>query len=222
MSDTLPVPRPLLLRLLPGVVGVVVFLVVSTVHGAVLPEFDAWHQSVSALALAPYGSIQVLNFWVLGSSLLSTVPTWRRVLRGGTGARAYPALTLLLGLSFFLVGCLPQDPAPGYDPAGLALQAPTLPGLLHLAGAGVAAAASVALMLIVASRLSADPHWRGWTTYTRVLAALTVGCIIIYGVWSTQPTGWAGTFERLAIVVPAMWGVHFLYHLWRGRPFLRA
>ena len=87
MSNTVPVPRHLVLRLTHAIVGITVFLVVSTVHGAVLSDFDSWHQSVSALALAPYGSIQVINFFVLGASLLSTVPVWRRVLSGGKARR---------------------------------------------------------------------------------------------------------------------------------------
>jgi hypothetical protein len=127
---------------------------------------------------------------------------------------------LVLGLCFLLAGCIPQDPAPGYDPAGLALDPPSMTGLLHLAVAGIAATASVALMLIVAARLSGDSHWSGWTTFTRAIALLTVVCVAIYGTWSVEPNGLAGTFERLAILLPALWGGTLLHRLWVGRPFM--
>jgi hypothetical protein len=170
MDETIPVPRHLVRRLWLAVVGTAVFLLVSTIHGFFVPGFDAWHQSVSALALAPHGWVQVLNFAVLGCAVLWTVPAWRRVLRGGPGARSYPVLTIALGLSLLLAGCVPQDPAPGYDPEGLELEAPTLVGLLHLGVAAVAALLSISLMFIVASRLSGDQQWQGWGAYTRVMA----------------------------------------------------
>lgn len=118
-------------------------------------------------------------------------------------------------------GCIPQDPAPGYDPAGLALAQPTAPGLLHLAAAGIAATASVVLLLIVAARLSGDAYWSGWATYTSVIALLTVVCVAIYGTRSIEPNGLAGTFERAAIFLPTLWGCTFLHRLWMGRPFMR-
>lgn len=216
------VPRRLVGWLACSVVGGIVFLLVSTVHGLLVPNFAWWHQSVSALALAPFGWIQAANFFVLGSSILCTVPAWHRVLRGGIGAISYPVVTSVLGLSFFATGCLPQDPAPGYDPAGLSLKGPTLIGGLHLAAAGVAALSSVALMLVVAARLAQEPHWSGWARYTRVLAALTMACVVMYGVWSTKPAGLAGTFERMAILLPVLWGFTFVRALWAGRPFMRA
>jgi hypothetical protein len=209
-------------RLRLSVGGAVLFLAVSTVHGALVPGFDPWHQSVSALALAPLGWLQTVNFTVLGTAVLVTVPAWRRVLAGGRGRYWYPALTTVLGLSFVAAGFVPQDPAPGYDPAGLALAEPTLTGLIHLAIAGVAGLCSVVLMFIVASRLADSPEWAGWAISTRGMAVLTILCITVYGVWSTQPAGFAGTFERAAIILPTIWGVAFLRRLGQGVPFMRV
>jgi hypothetical protein len=99
-KETVAVPHHLVGWLACSVAGGIVFLLVSTVHGLVVPDFEWWHQSVSALVLAPYGWVQVVNFFVLGSSILCTVPAWYRVLDGGKGAAAYPFVTALLGLSF--------------------------------------------------------------------------------------------------------------------------
>jgi hypothetical protein len=177
---------------------------------------------VSALALAPLGWLQTVNFIVLGTTVLVTAPAWRRVLAGGPGESWYPALTAALGVSFVAAGWVPQDPAPGYDPAGLALQEPTLTGLVHLGIAGVAATCSVALMFILATRLTGDAAWPGWPIYTRGMAALTILCIAVYGVWSTRSTGYAGTFERAGILVPTIWSASLLRRLGRGAPFMRG
>jgi hypothetical protein len=222
MTEYVPVPRHLVGRLWVSVWGALVFLTVSTVHGVFVPGFDPWHQSVSALALAPAGWVQAINFVLLGVAVLATVPAWRGVLAGAKGASWYPRLTAVLGVSFMAAGCVPQDPAPGYDPAGLAIDELTLTGLVHLAIAGVAAACSVALLFVVASRLAGQASWIGWPRYTRAIATLTIICIAVYGVWSTRATGYAGTFERAAIMLPTIWGASFLRRLGQGTPFMRA
>ena len=151
-GSTVGVPRSLLRRLWYALAGAALFVGVATVEGALRPDYDAWHQAISALSLGARGWVQQINFVLLGAVLLSTVPTWRQILTGGKGANAYPALTAVVALSFIAVAFLPQDPAPGYDPAGLGLVKPTTIGLLHLAVAGVAAACSVAALFVMAAR----------------------------------------------------------------------
>lgn len=222
MSRTRAVPRQLLLRLWLALGATALFMVVATIQGVLRPGYDSWHQAVSALSLGPGGWIQAINFAVLGAVILSTVPVWRRILVGGKGATAYPALTAVLGTSFAVVAFVPQDPAPGYDPAGLGLGPPTALGLTHLAIAGVAALSSVAGLFVMAARFAGDPHWRGWPPYSRIMAILMIACVAIYGVWSTRATGFAGTFERLAVVIPAVWGFTLLRRLESGVPFMAA
>ncbi len=118
----------------------------------------------------------MINLVAFGVIVASSAPVWRRILTGGAGATIYPALTVVLGLSFILVGLTPQHPAPGYDPAGLLLQAPTAIGLLHLTIAGVAALCSVASLFVMAVRFVDDPHWVHWSTYCRVMAMLVIAC----------------------------------------------
>lgn len=131
-------------------------------------------------------------------------------------------LIALVGLSFIAVGLIPRDPAPGYDPAGLALHAPKATGLMHLSIAGVAAGCSVASLIVMAARLARDPAWVGLAGAARLTALLVVGCIVIYGIWGTRSTGLAGTFERLAIVLPIAWNAAFLRRLGAGAPFVVA
>jgi hypothetical protein len=86
--------------------------------------------------------------------------------------------------------------------------------------AGVAALCSVACLFIMAARLAGDRHWLGWAAYTRVMALLIIVCVAVYGVWSTRASGLAGTFERLAIVIPLVWTGTFLRRLDAGAPFM--
>jgi hypothetical protein len=222
MSDTNPVPRPLVRRLWIAPTAGVASLVLTTIQGAVRPEYDPWQQAVSALSLGPGGWLQMLNLIGFGAAVLTTVPAWRRVLAGGRGETVYPLVTALLGAGFVAVGVLPQDPAPGYDPAGLALKAPTLHGLAHLAIAGIAALSSVVGLFVIAARVKGDPAWRRWPFYSVTAALVVVACVAAYAVWSTRATGFAGTFERGAMVVPMIWTFMFLRRLTRGTPLVVA
>lgn len=217
-----PVPPRLRRRLWYAVAGAGLFMMTACAEGAQRPDYDAWHQSVSALSLGPGGWVQTLSFFVFGAIVLSTVTVWRRILAGGKGATTFPLLTGLTGASLIACGIVPQDPAPGYDPMGLALIAPTLRGLSHLAFAGVAALSSMVGLLVMAGRFHGDPSWRGWSRYSVLMAVTMAACVTVYGIWSTASTGYAGTFERLALLVPSVWGLTFLWRLRSGAPFMHT
>ena len=167
-------------------------------------------------------TLEQINFIVFGASLLSTVPALRQLLRGGVGARSYPTVTALSGLCLVVLAFIAQDPAPGYDPEQLGLSLPTVRGLFHIALAGVAMLSSVAGLFIMAARFARDSHWRSWVRTTQLVAVFAIGCVIVYGVWSTKPTGFAGVFERLAILASPLWALAFAHRLGTGVPFMIA
>lgn len=220
MSPLERVPRAEYVRLRRAVLVTAVFLIAIVTQGAARSDYDAWHQSISALSLGSRGWIQDAFFVLLGSVLLSTVPTWFRILRGGVGQRSYPVLTALTGLSLIAAAWWPQDPAPGYDPEQLGRVLPTPLGLLHLTVAGIGACSSIAAMLVMAARFRQYPDWDAWARPTRLAAALATICVVIYAVWSVEPTGFAGTFERLVVVVPGVWGYALVRRLGTGVPFV--
>ncbi|MBL0937710.1 MAG: DUF998 domain-containing protein [Gemmatimonadaceae bacterium] len=219
-----PVARTLLTRLSFGLAAGVISFALTTVQGVLRDGYDSWHQAISALALGPGGWLQMLNLTVFGAVLLTTVSPWRRILSGGIGAVAYPALTALVGVSFMVLGLVRQDPAPGYDPEGLAHTVPTAAGLVHLAIAGVAAFSSVASLFVMASRFAAnantDTAWPRWALYSRATALVVVVCVVVYGVWSVESSGYAGTFERMAMLAPMVWMFALLRRLYRGVPIM--
>jgi hypothetical protein len=197
-------------------------LALTTIQGCYRDGFDSRHQAISALSLGPGGWLQMINLTAFGLVVLTTVSTWRQILAGARGGSSYPVLTALVGLGFIGVGLIRQDPAPGYDPDGLALKTPTLLGLAHLAIAGVVALCSVLALLVMAARLARDPAWRYWVLYSWGTALSIVGCVTVYAVWSVRPTGLAGTFERAAMVAPMLWMFAFLRRLYRGAPLIVA
>ncbi|MBX3134073.1 MAG: DUF998 domain-containing protein [Gemmatimonadaceae bacterium] len=220
MTYLTPVARSDCHRLWYAVLATVLFVLVALVQGAVRPDYDAWHQSISALSLGPGGWVQDVAFAFLGIALLSTVPVWRRALADGVGARAYPVLIALTGISLIAAGWIPQDPAPGYDPELLGHTLPTITGLIHLGVAGVGALASSIALFVMAARFATLPDWLAWATYSRVTGVLTIVCVVVYAVWSTHASGFAGTFERLVIVLPGAWGYAVVSRLSSGTPFV--
>lgn len=217
----IPVPRSLRLRLWYGLMAAGLFHVVAIVEGMLTPGFDASQQSISALSLGRWGCIQMSSFILLGIIIISTVTAWRKVLAGGSGAKAYPVLTFLTGASIICCGLFRQDPAPGYDPENLALTAPTLTGLLHLLFAAIGALSSITGLIIMARRIAHTPLWKSWNIYSISMALIMIASITVYGIWSTEPTGYAGLFERIGLLVVPVWVLSFLMRLERGIPFMQ-
>jgi len=221
VKETIPVPRPLRRRLWYSVVSSVLFILIVSIEGCQRPDYNAMHQSISALSLGSRGWIQMLNFIIFGAFVLSTVTIWRAILIGRKWAIAFPALIAIAGASIIICGIIPQDPAPGYDPEGLSLKEPTLTGLLHLLFAGIGALSSVVGLLIMAKHFSGDPLWHGWTVYSVIMAIVMIACVTVYGIWSIESTGYAGTFERIAAMVLPVWSLTFLVRLETGVPFMK-
>lgn len=220
MIPSLPVPRPLLDRLAIALAVGAASFAVTTIQGVVREGYDPWQQAVSALSLGPGGWLQAVNLIAFGVAVLTTVGPWRQILAGGRGELAYPVLMTLIGLGFIGVGVFRQDPAPGYDPEHLALATPTAFGIAHLSIAGVAAISSVASLCVMAARLAGHSAWRHWPKYSVLTAVVVVVAVTVYGVWSIQPRGFAGTFERVAMLAPMLWTCVLLRRLYGGAPLM--
>ena len=220
MSSAEPVPPALLRRLWLGVAGAALFFAATAIQGAVREDYDPWHQAVSALSLGPGGWVQSLNFSAFGLLLIATAPSWRRALAGAASADRFAAYLTAAGVAFMALALVPQDPAPGYDPAGLQRDAPSPMGLVHLAIAGVAGFSLTAGLFILARRFDRDPHWAGWRRRARGTACLMIVLGTVYGVWSRSATGYAGTFEQLALMLPFAFQTALLRRMGQGVPFM--
>jgi hypothetical protein len=213
-----PLPRTLLLWLTVGVAGAVLFTIIYLIEGVTRPGYSAWQQPISALSLGPGGWVQQANFVVYGVCTLCLAGAWRKVLKGGAGAIAYPLLRGLEGLVAILVGFFSQDPA-GYPP-GTTMTTPTLHGEIHVIGAFVLVGTIVFAFLVMAWHFARDLHWWGWAAYSVLSTLLTLVFIALFGM-AQQHGGDAGLFERLATSTETIWGVLLLARLWAGTGFMQ-
>lgn len=220
LTALISVPRTLLLWLTVGVAGAVLFTAVYLIEGVTRPGYSAWQQAISALSLGPGGWVQQINFVVYGVCSLCMAVAWRKVLKGSTGAVAYPIIRGIEGLAIILVGFFSQDPALGYPPGTTHLSTLTLHGEIHIIGAFVIVGAMVLGFFVMAWRFVRDLHGWGWAVYSVLSALLTLFFMALFGM-AQQSGGAAGLFERLATSTETIWGVLLLIRLWTGMKFMQ-
>jgi hypothetical protein len=63
---------------------------------------------------------------------------------------------------------------------------------------------------VLASRLAAEPGWRGWATWLRGTAILMMALLAAFGFAMATPHGPAGLFEKAATVVVTIAGTVLL------------
>lgn len=214
-----PVPTALLLWLTLGTIGSLLFTTTYLIEGISRPDYSAWQQAISALSLGPSGWVQQVNFVVFGLIIISTAFAWRTFLKGGVGATWYPIFRTLEGLGLVIDGFFSQDPAFGY-PKGVALTV-TLQGELHNIFAFVSITAIALGFFVLARRMTKEPGWRGWATYSLITGILTIVFITTFGALNGQHNQIAGLFERLSTSMGTIWGIVFLTRLWTGAGFGR-
>jgi hypothetical protein len=212
-----PVPRAILQWLTVGVAGAVLFTLIYLIEGATRPGYSAWQQPISALSLGPGGWVQQANFVFYGVCTLCLAGAWRKILKGGAGALAYPLLLAFEGLASILAGFFSQDPA-GY-PSGTTVTSPTVHGEIHIIGAFVLVGTVVLSFLVIAWHFARDLHWWGWAAYSAISALLMLVFMAFFGM-AQQHGADAGFFERLAIGTVPVWGVLLLARLWSGARFM--
>jgi Protein of unknown function (DUF998) len=188
-----------------GTVGGLLFTVTYLVEGATRASYDPWGQAISALSLGPGGWVQRVNFAVFGVAVIASAAGWRRALRPGRGARAYPLLRGIAGLGLIMDSVFSQDPAPGY-PAGTLASHPTVHGQVHTLFAFVAIMALAASCFVLARRFAAEPQWRRWTGPAVTAGVLTIVFIAAFGAMGAHG-GMTGLFERLAGGVESVLGI---------------
>ena len=206
-----------------GVIGPLLFVVVFTIEGALRPGYRPRRHFVSSLALGPRGWIQVTNFLVCGTLMLSFALGLCFGVAPGLRGDAAPVLFVLFGLGLIVAGVFRTDVAASDTDAsyvaGAAAPA-TLRGLVH----GLSS-------LVVFGSLSAAAFawaWRSWreaellwAAYSGVtgfvVLAFFMGCSAlikkeIKGEISDAPIGLC---QRLSIIPGWVWIALVAAHLIR-------
>jgi hypothetical protein len=126
----------------------------------------------SALALGPYGFLQVLNFVLFGVMLTGFATGLQSsVAAGGRISWAGPACLAVAGVASVLLA-FKTDPH-------TSTKTHTWHGLIHLGAFLVLGLSVLAAMLFLWRRLEKDPAWRGYGWYSLVSAALALVLLLV-------------------------------------------
>ncbi len=199
------------LLLAAGLLGSVLFNLTFLLDGALRPGYDSLRQPISALSLGPAGWVQIANFIVFGALSCCSAIGWRATLAPGIGARGYPALKVLSGLALIAAGIFSQDPALGFPHGAPSPAHPTMHAQIHNAATVVSLLATIAGLLVLAHRFRHEPHWKTWSRYAVLAAALMIGFIAAFGA-----TNNGGMFEKLATLTAMVFMVALIGRLLTG------
>ncbi|MFE1412665.1 DUF998 domain-containing protein [Streptomyces sp. NPDC058746] len=146
------------------------FLAVGITHGLAREGFDFTRNAISQLSLGDPGWIQIADFLVAGTLLITGAIGMRRSLTAGPGHRAAPWLVGVFGASFLVSAVFPADPGAGF-PVGTpdsATPALSAHGAVHMVGGMIGYLALCAAFLVLARRFAAGRQ-RGWAIACRAL-----------------------------------------------------
>ena len=198
VSGLVTTPQSVVQRLLLacGVVGPVIFIATFLIEGATRLGYNSLLLPVSALENGPLGWMQVANFIVFGLFIGGFAVGLRKALVGGIGVIWLPLLEGFVALGLIGDGIFTHDP-------------------LHTVCDILTFTSALLVCLIFARRIAGDSRWRGWAIYSIVTGILLVAFLITFGVAMTH-NGPAGLFEKLAILVRAIWTVLLAARLLAG------
>jgi hypothetical membrane protein len=170
--------NPLLLRLAiwAGVVAPVLFVGVFTVEGALRPGFSPLANYISTLSIGPRGWIQIVNFLVLGVSLLAFSAAVRAEFPDGKASRWGLVLLILLGILFVISGFFVTD-ATGISTAPL-----TVHGTVHGLAGGIVFLVMPVVVFVYWRRFRADPRWQPFQAATLALGIVEAAAVLFFSI----------------------------------------
>lgn len=194
VATSSPVIQRLLLAC--GIVGPVLFVVTFLIEGATRPGYNSLLLTVSALENGPLGWMQIANFIVFGLFIGGFAIALRKALGAGIGVTWLPLFEGLVALGLIGDGIFTHDP-------------------LHTVFDVLTFTSALVVCIIFARCIARDSRWSGWATYSIVTGILLVVFLTTFGVAMTH-NGPAGLFEKLAILVRAIWTVLLAARLLAG------
>ncbi|GAA2313934.1 hypothetical protein GCM10010149_76620 [Nonomuraea roseoviolacea subsp. roseoviolacea] len=199
------------LLLAAGSAGPALFVASYAVNGALRPGYQSWHDTISVLALASGGWIQVMSFLLYG---VLTVCFAVGVRRAGAAGRAAYALLIIAGAGLIVAGLFPTDPILGFPAGEPSVVTPR--GTLHNLGALAAMLGLPAAALVTARR-----PLQGWDGFSIAAGVLSLAAVALFFVFvSAAPNGedsFAGLFERLPTLFMGLWQIALAVRILGGR-----
>lgn len=165
---------------------------------------NPWTTSpVSVNALGPYGWIQVLNFGVLGLSMLALAVAAHRGIHGASRSVVGPAFIGVWGLAF-LMSMFPIE-----------RQMQSFSGYMHGIAFVLVSLALVPMYLFMWRRLRRSPDWEAFGRYSLSMGLLTVPLEIgSIALQATVPFSWF----YLWLGAQFLWCVLLGLRLWQTAP----
>jgi len=152
-----------------AIAGPVLFAVAILVQDVIQYDYlvangdDPWTTSpVSVNALGPYGLIQILNFGVLGVSVLALAVAAHRGIRGRGRSVVGPAFIGLWGIGF-LLSMSPIEREPH-----------SLSGQVHAIAFLLVSLVLIPMYVFMWRRMRQSPGWEGFGRYSLAMGVLTL------------------------------------------------
>jgi hypothetical protein len=188
-----------------GAIAPMFFTFVYTVDGFFLPGYDANSRPTSDLSLGPDGWIQIINFILLGLTMMGSAVAVRTSNNPLSSSRWIPRLIAMFGVGLVIAGIFLTDPMPGYPPGpGVTVARVTLHGALHQIGSVLAFGSLLLACFVAAHHLWRSPHWHGWAVYSLASGLLMMALLAGFGV-AMGVHGPAGLLERGAGSLGLAW-----------------
>jgi hypothetical protein len=191
-----------------AIAGPVIFVLAVLVQDVIQYDYlvangdDPWTTSpVSVNALGPYGWIQVLNFGVMGVSVLALAVAAHRGIRGPSRSAVGPAFIGLWGLAF-LLSMFPIERVPE-----------TFSGQAHAIAFVFASLLPIPMYLFMWRRMRQSTGWEAFARYSLAMGVITLpleaGCIALQQV---VPFSWF----YIWLAAQLLWCVLLGLRLWRS------
>jgi hypothetical membrane protein len=199
-----------------GIIGPILFFVISMIDGFLHPNYSALSEPISNLgAKAPNTWIQNANFFLSGLLLVifaigffwqlrPIVRRWWMIVS--------TFFLLLTGICLALPSVFPTD-IPGYPPA-------TIHGLIHDILFFVVFGTLLIAVLLSGLHLRNIPGWHRYGWYSIIQAIVMGSLFVLLAAVTVSDGGLMGLFQRIFVYEAFSWyvvmGIHFLV-LERGR-----
>jgi hypothetical protein len=179
---------------LAGMIAPVFLGVADLIAGINTPGYNPLKDSISSLALSPYGWMQTIGFLVLGLLVELFAAGLLFSVRSRYGFRFGIAILVWFGFELLLLGAFHTDIS------GVS----TLEGMIHGWAAKTVFWLFPLVCILIASSLKNDTNWKNLYKYNRVTAVL--GLILAFtGILTLGGFEWFGLYERILVYNVIIW-----------------
>ena len=185
-----------------GMIGPVLFTLSFTVNGLLRPDYDPVKNYISELSIGSQGWIQIVNFLLLGISVMVFVPGIRAAFPTGRASRATPILFAIIAVCYFLSGPFVTDPMAMFD------NQQTLHGVLHGIFGAIVFSLSAASCFVLWRRFRIDRDWKSLSAVTLIAGILMVVLIVLMKIGQLQTgllSDGAGVVQRCCLIIYYVW-----------------